>query len=460
MVVTSRVAEIEALAEDFLTAWVPDPAGLVDIAAQSSGAVDPPRPVVRWLSVPRPDNRSMRVPVLHPAAHAALHRAVEPVRDYVDQVLSPGVCGYRRGAESGDGYRAEFLRFADLVTEGAAHSSTVVFADVKQFFDSVSLTRAADVVARLVGPSEAQELRALAEEWADSGLVNLPAGYADARMLANLILHEAEASFAYSFARWVDDYRVFVQAGQSEQVILADLDRRLSGVGLVLNRPKTRVIQGDIAALESRNSLASVYHPERDPVELVRKKLRAVWVKASRDPVGSRRALRFALPRLASVGDPIAIDYALKALSATPWEAPRLIAYLHAFEAEPTVAAAAGCILASAARGRDAWLLCRLAPLACRLEVTHTTAASLEAALPTLVGSPAWGSVLRILSVHGYEEIVSAHAGPFASDPRTAIVALNDIAHPIPPELAAIEPATAASLGTVAASLPPIDSLL
>src|SRR5690349_10933761 len=106
----------EGLAEDHRTAWVPDVAGNLEVPALLGRPNLQPygRPFQR-LAVPKADGSEMRVPVLHPSWHVALHQATDPLRSDIDALLRPGVIGYRRGADPQSHYAKEWRRFSDSV---------------------------------------------------------------------------------------------------------------------------------------------------------------------------------------------------------------------------------------------------------------------------------------------------------------------------------------------------------
>src|SRR5262249_51040256 len=158
-------------------------------------------------------------------------------------------------------------------------------------------------------------------------------------------------------------------------------DQGLSKMGLGLNRAKTRVLDAEHARTLARDSLESVYHPDRDPPERVRQRLRAVLALAVQDPVGKRGALQFVLPRLAHEGDDVAVPFALDALLALPWDAPRAVAYLGRFIDRDEVRDGVDGAVHVAATRRNAWLLARLAPLALRISLSTNTLDALGDAL-------------------------------------------------------------------------------
>ena len=194
--------------------------------------------------------------------------------------------------------------------------------------------------------------------------------------------------------------------------------------------------------------------PDRDPPERVRQKLRAVLAAAVQDPIKQRHAVRFVLPRLANEGDEAAVPFALKALLALPWDAPRAVAYLGRFAERKEVRDGIDGAVRVAATRRDAWLLAQLAPLALRIALSTNTLDALREALVHLTPSPAWGLTLRVLAVNARRhDVEQAIQGPIP-DVRAALVALRTLELPIPDALARTEPVLASRLGRETTPLP------
>lgn len=231
-------------------------------------------------------------------------------------------------------------------------------------------------------------------------------------------------------------------------------------MGLGLNRAKTLVLDAEQARTLARDSLRNVYRPDRDPPERVRQRLRAVLAAAVKDPIRERRALRYVLPRLAEEADGVAVPFAVDALLALPWDAPRAVAYLGRFVDRDEVREGIDGAVRVAASRWDSWLLARLAPLALRIPLSASTLEALREVLVHLAPSPAWGLTLRVLAAHArHRDVERAVQGP-VPDARAALVALQTLDRPIPDELARAEPVLASLLDREATPLPAIDSLL
>lgn len=448
-----------ALAEDFLTAWASDVAGLADFdALAQTPSWFPLRPVL-WLSVPSPKGTRAPMPVLHPFVHVALHEAVAPTRELADSALSADVFGYRLGAVPGSRYAADWGRFRDWSRAAASAGRTVVHADVQAFFDHVSWDHAAQATTRI--GSDASRLADLGRRLSAAGLTHLPPGYADARLLANLVLLPADRAMDVPFARWVDDYRLSVSDRQEGESALAQLAAQVSALGLRLNPAKTKFVAPRDELEAAEDVLASVYQPDRDPPEAVRDQLLAVLAGALDDPNRKRRSLRFALARLAREEDPSAIGPVLDHLSRWPWDAPRAVAYLDAVAEDPRVRPGVERLLTIAARAADAWMVARLAPLACRLGMASATRSALADALPAFRGTPSWGLGLRVLALGGERGYVRrALDTAWVDDPRAALTAAVDCDTPCPAAAQVAEPLLAEALENGPAPLPSVGSIL
>jgi hypothetical protein len=448
---TTPAQTVHELSEDYLTGWVPDVAANFDALSFAAGSALGDGPAVQWLDVPKPDG-VMHVPVLHPGWQVALHQAVAGLRDVIDATLAPGVYGYRRGADPTKRYAFEWQRFSAHVRERAASSEYVVIADVKSFLYQTAWPSVIDVLDRLAPEDMVTPLAEMATRWEGDGLTYPPPGYADARMLANALLATVDSRLPCDFARWVDDYRLFVDG--DPEVALAALSDALLDLGLELNPEKTRVLTSAEALLEHENKISAFYH-EDDAPEVIQQSLRDAFTVAHEDPAANRRVLRFVLARLEHFNDGVAVDFALDALTTAAWEAPRLVSYLSLFKDDPRVTR--GVAAALAARPADAWLVARAGALALHTGLDPATLDELARALPELAGTPGFAVALRLLARAGRADAVEA-AG-LANDPRAALVALGDLGR-TDAELAALEPTTATVLRAGAAPLPELKSRL
>lgn len=452
-------AGLADLGEDIRAAWVPDVAGGADFAAFLSGASPGHGPLFQRLEVPKAGGGSMKIRVLHPGWHAALHRSVAGLKDKIDAALHPGVFGYRRGADSAADYSSEWLAFSRHTAKRSQAAKWVVLADVASFFPSLSWIRVAEALAE-IDADATRPLLEVAAEMEQGGLDYLPSGYADARLLANAVLNLVDRRIDVPIARWVDDYRLFIPPDVDPMSALGALRDALAGIGLRLNEDKTEIVPAARGEEVSKSALTSVYHPDRDPPERVRENLHRVFYESLEDPVLNRRAVRFLLPRLAREEDDVALSFAFHGLTALPWEAPRLVNYIAAFARRPEVAFLVNAHLAAAAEEGDAWLVSRLGVLACGMDISSRTSAALLEGLEGLEETPAWGVALRVLSLAG-DPHVSAIAGrPDSPDPRAAMAALRDLDLALPDHLREAEPALASALAFAPASRPVTETIL
>lgn len=432
----------DSLSEDWRTAWVPDLGRHMDAAAFLAGGEIGSSPLFQSLRVPKPKG-DMTVPVLHPGWHAALHRAVSPVKDKVDALFPESVFGYRRGATDKH-YAYDWQRLNAFTEEQAKESQEVVYADVKGFFAATPIERAVTALEELVDV-ELPELRELAGAFSAAGLKTLPAGYGDARLLGNAVLAAIDRQLSVPFARWVDDYRLFVPKGASATEALAELEAALTNAGFALAPGKTRMIDADEVADGQADVITSVYHPERDEATKAQADLKKAFHQAAEDPVKNRRLLRYVLARMEHTRDKSASEWAGALLPKLPWDAPRLISYLAhcGFKGLPGQALFER-DLVEAARQDDAWLVARWGALALHTGVTTQTRDDLSEVFPRFEGTPAWGFLARILARGGARlEVAAACADPI--DARAALIALRDL-DVRPYDLAAREPTVAAAL--------------
>jgi hypothetical protein len=420
---------LSALDEDLRAAWVPDLAR--DFDAERLAACQPNYEVhaapFEWMTVPKPDGTVMRVPLLPVDWLAELHRVVAPFKPGADALLSPGVCGYRRGAEPGSKYSGEHRRFSEFVEGEAASFAFVVTADVKQFFASTSWRVVTRVLTEALPSDDVSGLSTFAAAVDARGLHSLPPGYADARFLANLVLQAADEAIDRPFARWVDDYRIFCSTEADAHAALQRLESALDGVGLALNRAKVRVEgSADYLANCSQN-FTSVYHPQSEHPDVVRTELRSLFLASAAEPQKHRRGLRFVLPRLAAERDDIAVNWALTILRDLPWETPRLAAYLSGFCDRVVVRDGVEEHLRHFMYAGDDWVTARLLALACSTGLSASGAEDIEAHVAATKSPTVWGLGLRALVLAGREEFVAGEVHRRVLDPRAASVVSHDL---------------------------------
>jgi hypothetical protein len=447
------------LSEDRLTAWAPDVAGDADLPWLANSATTPRTSDVTPLEVPTVGGGAMSVPVLHPSLLVALHVASGPIRARADELLGAGVIGYRHGANAGWHYAPAWRAFSNGIAELGSSHQWVAFTDVSSFFARTSWDHVLQIVADLAGIDARSELAPVADRFKAAGQTTLPSGYADARFLANLVLANADKQIGVPYLRWVDDYRLFADSEREARAALARLHDAMRRAGFEPNESKTRILPGAQAASEHRNALASVYHPERDSSETVRANLQRVLARAVQDPVARRRDLRFALSRMRREQDPAAVGWALQALQELPWEAPRLVSYLAAFD-DRSVSASADEILAAAVQRADVWLIVRLIPLVWQIGTSDRSVPALISSLNQLEGTAAWGLALRLLANAGAEHVVRDAVHPGVNDARGAAAALQELGHELPEWLCMAEPALACAVREGPLPAPRVESLL
>lgn len=446
------------LQEDLGTRWVPDVIADSDLLGQlkrSSLRSDD----VQLVDVPKVGGGYRRAPVMSGAAIGLLRRAVMPLRSISDEALDPAVCGYRVGASGNTTYSDEYRRFRAMSAAQADDHPFVVTADVSSFFDSVDLAQIKPAMSHRYGEAwrgvqdGLQQLHRL-------GVRGLPAGYGDARLIANLILAHVDDQISVPFTRWVDDYRLFVDSIDEADGVLRRLNLALNEVGLELNTAKSRVSpSADFLRHRVGPPLDSVYHPQDEAPEVVRSNLRGVFLRAVADQ--DRRLLRFAFPRLGEQKDDIAVGFVLAALETDQVDAPRMAQYLAAFLDDDRVSSQVQDLVI--AHGRHSWNLLRLTPLLCRVSLRSDTMDMLVQTLLDTRSPAVWGAILRVLSVHGKGTFVDQAIRDRSTypDPRAAAAAHLDLGWVIPaqlrervsPTLDAIE-----ELGFV--PIPSVDSLL
>jgi hypothetical protein len=446
------------LAEDFVTAWIPDALAGVDYPAllRQPNAV-PDRAAT--LCVPRAGRAPMRVPVLGFDRLLALHVACDPFRENLDERLHPGVCGYRTGATSSTGYQGEYERFREFVKAGVTEHAWSATADVESFFPSVTAEVILGAVSELSTPLDVDRLAAVLRDFSANGLSALPAGYADARMLGNLVLAAADDVLDVAFTRWVDDYRLFSDDEGALRKALCQISDALRPLGLRLNPRKQRVLQREAAFNEIiGRDLDSVFHPDVESADATRRSLRRVFLEALADPVRNRRTIRFCLPRLASISDDIAIPFATKTLTTTPWDLPRLVHYLSVFRERDGVAESLFDALLTAARSDDHWATARICVGVAGVKLPEAVTDPLALYAERTENAAVWGTVIRVFGMSRDSRTLDATSR--ALDERASLAALRDLEIDLPRFLVDRAETTARVLKTDPAPPPETFSLL
>lgn len=438
--VTSRIGDNLALdvEEDISTRWVPDVLNNFDLSeclkTASLTAGD-----VQFIDIPKSHDGWRTAPVLNAQALRALRDAVSPLREISDSLLDPAVCGYRSGSTRGNSYGTEYRRFRDIGSALASEHRYVAVADVRDFFGSVDVAAVEPTMSALL-QDVWWPIQTFLVAANDVGIRGLPAGYGDARLVANHLLREPDAAIGAPFTRWVDDYRIFADTPAAARRAVGRLADALGHLGLCLNNDKCEVIASrDYLARRHGAPLESVYHPDLESREAVRASLRTVFLRAVNE--NNRRLLRFSLPRLGEQKDAIAVEYAIGEIERNSVDTPRLAFYLSAFLDDGEVAERISHLAKSP--GLSPWATTRLCPLLCSISLCDATFDALGHAIRATDQPALWAALLRVLAVHGQKELVVDEVTTRQSlDPRAAIGAYLDIGRPIPSDLRLMAPCT------------------
>lgn len=446
------------LQEDLATRWIPDVLADVDLTAKLRISSMSQDDVLR-VEVPRVDGGIRVAPMLSGSALRALRDAVGHIRELSEAAINPAVCGYRTGASGDSRYSDEYHRFREITAAMADQHCYVAIADVCNFFESVRMPAVRNSMLAKFGAAWAP-VETFVNHARLLGVSGIPAGYGDARLIANLILTHADDRIGVQFTRWVDDYRIFADSKRSVNEAIARLETGLAEMGLRLNHKKLRVLESSEYRQNKYGApLDSVYHPQDEAPEVVRANLRAVFLRAVAE--NNRRLLRFALPRLAQQGDDIAVSFVLRELSHHSVDAPRMAHYLSAFIEDENVAAQVEDLVSRASE--MPWVLLRLSPLLVRISLKEETLKVLaEIVLRTSVPA-VWGLILRILSVHKQAAIVRNALSSVgrAPDVRAAVAAYSDLDWRVPHTYTTRAPQTIKVLQQLSAvPLPKVESLL
>ena len=445
------------LREDLDTRWVPDVLADADLVGQ----LQRPRldqDDVAMIQVPKPSHGSRAVPMLSGSAMSFMRQAIRPVRSIAEAVLQPTVCGYRNGASGDVSYSDEYRRFREMSAALADDHLYISTADITNFFDSVDHSRVRTALVGTLGDIW-QSVDHFLEKIASLGVKGLPAGYGDSRMLANLILAEADKGIGVPFVRWVDDYRIFTNSPSEADAAIRRLAISLAPLGLHLNQSKSKTMTTrEFLHRHLGKSLDSVYHPQDEPGPSVQANLRSVFLAAMAE--SDRRRLRFVLPRMAAQRDNFAVTFSLDALRQATVDAPRIVAYLANFLDDERVCGSISDIMLHEIAEED-WTLSRLTPLLVRVPLSSSV---IDRAFNKVMSTDSpivWGLMLRVLSAHRRTDLTLDALSSQILDPRAAVAACFDIDIPVPDVLEHRAGPTVQSLAKIgAAPLPRVQSLL
>ncbi|MFI6905330.1 hypothetical protein ACIBKY_28990 [Nonomuraea sp. NPDC050394] len=306
-----RDALADGFVADLLTDWVPDAIGAVDaIRALRETPAPPATPVATDEITVQMARRSERLAIIDVMLRARLHWLVDEA--LTDHLPAPGVFSYRSG-HSGyhTGYWQRAARLRELSSD--QRYPLVLYADVHHFSASVSLETL------------------LRQPWMTSVLaaelsaINVVAGHCCLRghlwanRLCGTVLEPLDAALEQAvgsrWVRWSDDIHVFVTDDDEAQRVRQLIAEELSNQGLRLSDAKTGV--------------GPATWPLAGPARNVAGRPAEVWRAGVEH--NDMRALRFALPRLGPLGDPVALRDLLAVTAAHPYLLPRAISYLDHF---------------------------------------------------------------------------------------------------------------------------------
>lgn len=198
-----------------------------------------PSPLL-WFEIARPDGgrpRRLGIPtVTDRVAQRAAKNVLEPL--WETQFLS---CSHGFRPE-----RSVFTAVAHVLWHAAAGRRWVVDADIAACFDTLEHTRLLDEVVRL-GDGQVADLVAtwLAISAETPGL-GVAQGAPLSPLLANVYLHPFDVAMlraGHALVRYADDFVVLCRTRQEAQLALDDAANVLAGLGLALNREKTRLVR-------------------------------------------------------------------------------------------------------------------------------------------------------------------------------------------------------------------------
>jgi len=214
------------------------------------------------LRLVRSGARGRTLAVLHPALASRYVRLVAAVAPTIEAGLSPAVAANRVRAASVDPpllrlrpFEAERAAFRRRLVELAAARPFLLFADVRACFGSIAPSVVGSSLTALACDAHpTTEVVALLRRLGSLGVRGLPVGPEPSAVLANAVLASIDRALRarrLPHLRWVDDIVVGV-AGPGEAADALDrLAEVLASQGLELNRRKTRVVVGAVAAADA-----------------------------------------------------------------------------------------------------------------------------------------------------------------------------------------------------------------
>ncbi len=197
-----------------------------------------PSPLL-WFELPRAEpgrSRRLGIPtIVDRVAQRAAKNVLEPI--WEAQFLS---CSHGFRPE-----RSVFTAVAHVLWHEARGRRWVVDADIAACFDTLEHTRLLDQVVRL-GDRRVTDLVAA---WLDASTQTPGLGVAQGAplspLLANVYLHPFDVAMiraGHALVRYADDFVVLCRTRQEAQAALDDATNVLAGLGLALNREKTRLV--------------------------------------------------------------------------------------------------------------------------------------------------------------------------------------------------------------------------
>lgn len=176
-----------------------------------------------------------------------LGKTIEQERKYLSDKI---VHSYRMLDESQDGRLFEeggYSRFLRQAEEHSEEHKYVLVTDIADFYPRIYHHKIENALDRLSDCGDyPSRIMKILDVLSGNVSYGLPIGGNASRILSELVLHSTDrllVSAGYTYCRYSDDYRIFVDsedAGYSAMIQLAEF---LSNQGLVLQKSKTQVIR-------------------------------------------------------------------------------------------------------------------------------------------------------------------------------------------------------------------------
>jgi Reverse transcriptase (RNA-dependent DNA polymerase) len=324
----AEMAVNHVVARDLRETWIPDPVGYHDVFdnrdALIGAAIDvvtgnAPPSEINPVAVPKNHFLTRDAAQLDPVDRVAFHACLAHLQQPIEEGLHIGVMCGRSPQKS---LRDQFL-FADPIMawkkwqkrarDAAVDGTTSISTDISNYFAFVQHDRLMASLEQFgLGKVHASTVRTLLNTWTGTAGRGLPQGPDICRLLGNCYLIEADRKLArhkgLHYLRYMDD--VILTARGRRRVI--DAFREFEGsageLGLSIAGGKTRMTSGrqtrDRINDPSIASVNVVYlRDKNDPI--VRARLQQLVHDAYDEETHNvdGRPVRYALPRLARLGD-------------------------------------------------------------------------------------------------------------------------------------------------------------